>query len=388
MKKLYYLLFALILFISSCSDESPSSYTVHIHVSSPEGLSLPYENMEVMLTNKDQGGTYSAYCSSSGVATFQVEFGYYTASTHYQTTSGEIFSGRLELLPLLPEGAIDTFELALSRSESSALIIKEIYYAGCTGKLGEEYQSDQYVTLYNNSEKTIYLDGLCIAVIDPPTSTESPWMKYTAMKRIPINDLTWQFPGDGNEYPLAPGTATTIATNAINHTGGEFQHPNSVDLSKVDWGFWDVSLEQQNIAPGVKPMKLIAKLNQYTIMYSLPVTGPALMVFKFQGTTPENYVNNPDNCEPRPKASNQNKRFLMIPKEWVIDCTECIESINQLPFKRVPDELDHSAAYIPDGSYSGKALIRKYVSTSDGRSIYQDTNNSADDLIVTTPTLK
>ncbi|MCD8182791.1 MAG: DUF4876 domain-containing protein [Bacteroides sp.] len=293
-------------------------------------------------------------------------------------------------MSVLPEqGEIgDAVELSLKRSETNALVIKELYYGDCIGRQGEEYQADQYVTLYNNSDETLYLDGLCIAVVDPPTALASPWMEYTDMKRIPVNDLAWQFPGTGKDYPLAPGAETTIATNAVNHTGGEYQHPNSVDLSGVDWGFWDVSLGRQDIQAGVTPMKLISKLNSNISMYLFPVLGPTLMVFTLQGASAKDYVDDPANREPRPQASNQNKLYLMIPKEWVIDCIECVENVDRITRKRVPDELNHTPTFLPEGAYNGKSLVRKKTVGADGRIVYQDTNNASEDFEVTTPLLK
>ena len=291
MKKVSYLLLVLILALASCSESEDQSYSVHIQLLPPDGYTaLPYEEMEVTLTNKDQGTVYSLHCSSTGQASLDVEPGYYSASVHHQTNAGLIFSGRIESLALLPDQGEtpDIIELPLSQAKTNALVIKEIYFGGCKGYY-ENYQADQYITLYNNSDQTIYLDGLCVGVVDPGNNLESPWMAYTEMKRIPVNDLTWQFPGSGKEYPLAPGEETTIATNAVDHTGGEFQHANSVDLSSVDWGFWDVSLERQNITAGVKPMTLLANLNPLLVMYALPVNGPTFMVFSLQDS-PEEYV--------------------------------------------------------------------------------------------------
>lgn len=51
------------------------------------------------------------------------------------------------------------------------------------------------------------------------------WVKYTDMKRIPVADMTWQFPGSGKEYPLLPGAETTIATNAVDHTEANISMP-------------------------------------------------------------------------------------------------------------------------------------------------------------------
>lgn len=386
MKKGFYLLLALVLFFASCSEDEKQSSSIYIQLVAPEGYStLPYEEMEVALTNKDQGTVYSVHCSSTGKASFNVELGYYAASVHYQAASGLIFSGRIESLSLLSDQKQGMIELPLSQAKINALVIKEIYFGGCKGLNDKEYQADQYVTLYNNSDQTIYLDGLCVGIVDPGNNLESPWMNYTDMKRIPVNDLTWQFPGKGKEYPLAPGEETTIATNAVDHTGGEFQHANSVDLSGVDWGFWDVSLERQNIAAGVKPMTLLANLNPLLVMYSLPVFGPTFMVFSLQDS-PEEYVQDPDNREPRPQAANQDKRYLMVPQEWVIDCIECVKDINSP--KRVPNELDNGKCYIPGDRYSGRSIIRKKTGMADGHVIYQDTNNSAEDMEVTFATLK
>lgn len=386
MKKGFYLLLVLLLFLASCSDDENRSSSVYIQLLPPDGYStLPYEEMEVTLTNKDQGTMYSLHCSSTGQASFNVEPGYYTASVHYQAASGLVFSGRIESLSLLRDEAEAIIELPLLLAKTSALVIKEIYFGGCKGQNNKDYQADQYVTLYNNSDQIVYLDGLCLGIVDPGYNQESPWMNYTDMERIPVNDLTWQFPGSGKEYPLAPGEETTIATNAVDHTGGEYQHTNSVDLSGVDWGFWDVNLERQTIAAGVKPMTLLVNLNPLLVMYSLPVFGPTFMVFSLQ-ESPEKYVQNPENREPRPKANNQDKQYLMVPKEWVIDCVECVKDIDSP--KRVPNELDNGKCYIPGDRYSGRSIIRKKAGTTDGRTIYQDTNNSTEDMEVTSATLK
>jgi len=132
-------------------------------------------------------------------------------------------------------------------------------------------------------------------------------------------------------------------------------------------------------------MTLLANLNPLLVMYALPVNGPTFMVFSLQDS-PEEYVLDPENREPRPNASNQEKRYLMVPKEWVIDCIECVKDANSP--KRVPNELDNGKCYIPGDRYSGRSIIRKKTGTTDGRTVYQDTNNSAEDIEVTTATLK
>ena len=177
----YYVLFFFVLFLCACTgDENSSSCSVSVQLLSPtDEVTLPFEEMEVVLTNKDQGTVYTSSCASDGVALFNVEYGYYTVAVHYQSVSGIIFSGRLESLSLLPEQGEEVMkvQLQLARSKINALVIKEIYYVGCKGELGADYQADQYVTLYNNSDETVYLDGLCLALVDPMPGIVSPWVK-------------------------------------------------------------------------------------------------------------------------------------------------------------------------------------------------------------------
>lgn len=375
----------------SCTDEELNPCPVDIRLLPPEGYSaLPFGEMTVMLTNKSHGVSYASQSSPAGLASFSVERGYYTVSVHYQSASGQIFSGRIESLPLLSssgDGATEV-ELQLLRSHTHALVIKEVYYGGCTGRLGEEYQADQYLTIYNNSTGTLYLDGLCIAVVDPASLLESPWMKYTDMEKIPVNDMAWQFPGSGRDYPLPPGAESTIAVNAVNHTGGEYGHLNSVDLSEVDWGFWDAGLKRQDIEAGVTPLKLISNLNPNLTMYAFPVVGPTIIVFGMEGVQAEEYVSDTNHRAPRPQSANVTKQYLMIPREWVMDCVECVENINQLTNKRVPGQLNHTPVYMPQGLYAGMSVVRKKKIADDGRVVYQDTNNSAEDFEVSLPLLK
>ena len=77
MKKGFYLLLALVLFFASCSEDEKQSSSIYIQLVAPEGYStLPYEEMEVALTNKDQGTVYSVHCSSTGTLSsrFRTDF--------------------------------------------------------------------------------------------------------------------------------------------------------------------------------------------------------------------------------------------------------------------------------------------------------------------------
>lgn len=384
-----------LLLVACLDEETNPSCAVSIQLVAPEGYpDFDFDGMTVALTSKSgQGTAYTSPCSPTGLARFQVEYGEYAASAHHQTSTGAIFNGRIESILLIPEKADATtaIPLPLAQARTNALVIKEIYYGGCKDKKGKNYRKDQYITLYNNSTETLYLDGLCVAVIDFQYNTSpSPWMEHTDMERIPVLDFAWQFPGHGTEHPLAPGAETTIATNAVDHTGGAYGHPNSVDLSAVEWGFYDIeAFEGQVITPGVKQMKLLSRTNPFGIWYQFSVPTLPIMIFSLPGVDADAYVSHPANREPRPMADDQERKYLMIPRQWVIDCVECTKDASTLAYKRVPEALDFKAIYMPEGTDKGYSLIRRHTTTSTGQVVYQDTNHSAEDMIVSpTPALQ
>lgn len=392
MKTIHYLSLILLLLLAACQDEENTSCSVSIRLTAPEEYpELTFEGMKVMLTSKSgQATTYTATCSATGVADFQVEYGEYAAEVHHQTPAGVIFNGRVEAILLTPQkgGTTAPVELKLVRAQTNALVIKEIYYGGCKDKNGKSYIADQYVTLYNNSDAPLYLDGLCVAVVDFGFNGEdSPWINHKEGKRVPVKDHTWQFPGSGTDYPLAPGAATTIATNAVDHTSGEYGHANSINLSQVDWGFYHESFTMQVIAPGVTPMKLLLRTNPMGTKFQFGTVNLSLIVFRLPDDA-EAYVANPNNLERRPQDEVGTKMYLMVPHEWVIDCASATQDVNEQVYQHVLPALDYKAAYMPDGPYRGNALIRKQTAPVGGRAMYQDTNNSATDMEVIAATLK
>lgn len=390
MKLISSLFLLFILLLSACSEEEIRSCAVNVQVVFPEDYATqPFDDMKVTLTNKAGGTAYTSPCSSAGVAAFDVEPGDYAASVYYQTATGLVFNGRIESLSLMPDGVSSrTVELVLIRAKSSALVIKEIYYGGCKGRENEEYMNDQYITLYNNSNETLYLDGLCVAEVDFSIAMESPWMQRDPnMERIPAGYISWQFPGNGQDYPLVPGAETTIAVNAVDHTGGGYQHENSVNLSAVEWGFYDLALTNE-IAPNVKPMKMLLRVGMSTNSI-FSILGPTVMIFALPVPDVATYVADPANREMEPGFwGDPAEMFLMIPRKWVIDCIECVYSADELTMKRVPAELDSEATYIPGGNFQGKSLCRKKNVSIGGHTTYQDTNNSARDFEISTPSLK
>ena len=99
-----------------------------------------------------------------------------------------------------------------------------------------------YLELYNNGDTTVFLDGMVFGVV--------PYISQTLLNPSPENDAcvhyvdvrndstalglgtAYQFPGGGTDYPLAPGAAVIIATDAIDHRPFG---AGMLDLSRADF---------------------------------------------------------------------------------------------------------------------------------------------------------
>ncbi|MFQ5705559.1 MAG: hypothetical protein ACE5HT_16260, partial [Gemmatimonadales bacterium] len=136
-------------------------------------------------------------------------------------------------------GQSGQFELQLLADRPGSLVISEtragvplgweIDFAPTDGML--------YFEVYNNSAGTLFLDGKIFGVAHEGVNNW-PFLPCTAselVRRDPAGIYArWflQFPGSGTDYPIGPGEARLIASEAIDHTP---VHPTAPDLSHADF---------------------------------------------------------------------------------------------------------------------------------------------------------
>ena len=124
--------------------------------------------------------------------------------------------------------------LRLAADRAGSLVISEVYDGGLTH--ANQYYWARFVELYNNSDTTVYLDRMLLG--------KGFGKQYSAVVTCVDNepfredpDGLWspefhQFPGNGNDYAVAPGQVVTIALDAIDHSQVDQTLP---DLSEVDF---------------------------------------------------------------------------------------------------------------------------------------------------------
>jgi hypothetical protein len=204
-----------------------------------------------------------------------------------------------------------------------------------------------------------------------------------------VIQAVWQFPGDGDDFPLQPGEdAVVCLRGAIDHTA---QFPLSVNLNKPDYFvcynltyFWNT---QYHPAPGDlisddRIIDVVIKTGMANA-YTLSISSPTLVVWKSRGISMQDFVNVQDNISPVPGSSIDN--VVKVPYEWVYDAVEVFDARSANNSKRLAPSLD--AGYVLQTDiYLGRSLMRhidETASAAAGYEVLTDTNNSLNDFYET-----
>lgn len=394
MKKLFWIILSVCILWGCERDDVAEEAGVTARVRVMMLGEVAVEGVNVEWTNRNTGMVYCGVADAAGMMECPVEAGIYRVTAQRRFVSEgenreELYRGSLENV-VADQPGVDTV-VRLTYVQLSRLVVKEIYYVGCRTDEGAAYALDGYLTLYNNSADTLWLDGICVGMAGPlKTMFPSAWLKENPeLPEVPVFRAGWQFPGKGHDCPLVPGGETVIAVNAVDHQGDV---PQSVDLSGADWAFFRADFNPDfSIAPprGEKMCMDLFWLNWQGMLppnYSTTPTAPGMMVFRMEGNAGL-YAEANLKYEPG-KSQTPINQYLMIPREWVLDYVECVNESKYAVNKRIPAVLDKSAVYVSGGSWSGMSVHRKTSGEIDGRVIYQDTNDSANDFEEGTPRFK
>ena len=268
--------------------------------------------------------------------------------------------------------------------------------------------NDQYITIYNPSKQTLYLDSMAIVTnqIDPRVIFEFAPGDNFVNSYYGVNSIMC-FPGKGHDYPVKPGQTIVIANHAIDHAkdyekylddnGENLKEYEGIDqfldLSKADFE-WSPSTDKNN-NPNVPDLMPITPNRA---MSTIPeAVGLALVRLPWSPATFAQYEKRNPEADKKAKVKNPvhyinvtNTGFadfiaVEIPFNNVIDCmTIC-------PRKRFlmkPSKLDKGFLGVTEENFSsynnenllkvmGLSLQRKF----DGKG-FVDTDNTTTDFEV------
>lgn len=383
--------------LSSCEKEEIillSSITVTVQMGT-DYSDIPTGNIMVKIVNTQDNFKDSALTSISGLVKFEnLPPGKYNVSASKKLTANQVFNSTGYNVEVTLNASSDGVSplpgqdlpvtLKLDGRPAGSLLIKTLYYGG--GKVPQLpllLMKDQFIEIYNNSEETIYADGLYIAALTPrPAGYSSEKVSTLPLTQFIYSEQVVRIPGNGSQHPIQPGKSIVVAVNGIDFTEGGKYPTGTVNNTKANFeinetpwlqqrGFTSNPILNSPDNPDVKDVEIIYFWAMSGVFFNFNADGASVAIFKLP-TTPTETVLDPD---------LPGYPFLKIPVSSVIDAVDFLQAQTSGAFKRLPVTLDASFNFIPGGSRAtGKAMYRKVAKKLNGRDVLMDTNNSANDF--------
>ncbi len=366
------------LVLAGCDkEETQVAATVTVDASGLEAGAPVPDSYKVTLSNTSTTEVFTAQ-TENGSATFTVTPGIYTILVEGSAASdgnAYTYSGNGRMVAT-SDGAAET--VAVTATKAAALIFKEVFYSGHF----DWYFRDQYYEIYNNSDQTVYADGLCIADLDMYDFDGTP-IEYDIpdAQNYLFSQFVWQVPGDGDDYPLAPGESIVIAQWATNHATDELGGELGKDLYGAEFEaiegestLWNGTVITDNPA-----VNMIKYASAYTMPQWLTSVGGAGLVLFFptddmDGTALTYQVG----------SDSIYGAALAIPVGCVVDVVNTCSDAASATLSNIPASMDAGYVFC-SANYSNESIVRKVAETKeDGRVVYKDTNNSLSDFEVST----
>lgn len=281
----------------------------------------------------------------------------------------------------------ENIDINVNGASVGPLAFSEVFFAGTN----PFYFRNQFYEITNNSNETVYLDGLYFANLTPSTATTTlpVWPAEDAGNYV-YAERIWQIPGNGTDYPLAPGESFSIAQFAANHKLPQYSPDSPIDCSTSEFEF---NMNNANFpdqpATDMKHIFYNGLAGKGSLpQYLTSVFGGAFVIFKPKDNALYDPVNNPQ-LKTRNLGSTSTSLFAKIPITYIIDAIECGHNENMIAAKRVASVVDAGMTYV-GATYNSKGVRRKKIgSRENGTPILQDTNNSTEDFErMVTPTFR
>lgn len=387
--KLFFLVIFFILFVS-CEEKSDIPHTtVDILIEYPsdlEELSVQYETVKF---KNISSGMETEYSNSKQ---FSLPEGLYDCSYEASVAylkNGEMTEGKLRgyqaSLKVLGTDVKVTLESYLLEDKND-FIIEEIFFTGTLQPSGKQYNGDQYVKIYNNTDHVLYADGVSLMESKFITVTK---YDYTPdiMKEAMTVQAIYTIPGNGTDHPVQPGESLIICDTGMDH---RVANPNSFDLSRADFEWYDESSVPAHMDIDSPTVPNLDKYYCYTLSF---------WILHNRGFRAFALARIPEKKEDFLKNYLYTYKYVMVlpagtfpmeqtaykvPNEWIIDAVNT--SVESRYVWNVTDpSLDsgwtHCGTIDGDKTRYFKSVRRKllYI-TRDGRKVLKDTNNSSDDF--------
>ena len=391
-----FLLFAAVITAFTACDEDedtsvPVDVTLNFTAPSDTITSFTWAEGKATFTDLNRGKEYELDLSQSSVITLSSGLYNITVEGAIASASGEILCNVRSTKDNVQISAPST-SIALELSiytPSNSLILKEIYVTGTANDKGTNSLYDKYFVIYNNSSETVYADG--VALLESTFGTtekhqynDNPQPMTTTFTAAAI----YVIPGNGTEHPLAPGEQLVLADQGYDFTQTK---ADAIDLSIADFEWYDET--EKGMDPDIAEVPNLDKGYSYSATIWMPnnQANRAYAIARM-GVSKDEFLANyyKEYHYTATNGKEMTKKGYDVPVAWVLDAV----NLGNTGFERIatPAVLDRSYATTgiagTDKTRFGRSFIRKVASSTGSYTVYQDTDDSANDFTFTTPSLK
>lgn len=397
------------LFMVACSDDDDISMSmVEMKAELPavlKGKNVKVEEVTVTLKNISTGAVTTQKSTSLDLSSLNIEDGVYDiaieGSVSYpfsyeeKDQKGNIttktvvvkrqLKGYKEQLEIKGNTSIDIPLILINQNASSGFVISEIKLEATKTPANKGYYLDTFIEIYNNSNETLYADGLCIG--EGSLKSNRKLLQYSPDIReeaFPLG-VVLRIPGSGKEHPVAPGKTLLIADSPINHLDN---NTNSYDLSKADFEWFFENSKKETDVPEVDNLEIIAFYGRTTSKWKVSqVFGTkGYVLFRLTDSEVQEFVTaNTYKYNFFDSYRNEMREFKdpawKIANDKIIDAVETARP-EKYQWKTMAVNMDLSWTHCGDGAKRYTTSIKRKISKVDGdRIVLQDTNDSASDFI-------
>ncbi|WP_347216713.1 DUF4876 domain-containing protein [Chryseobacterium sp.] len=266
------------------------------------------------------------------------------------------------------------------KAGSSDLILEEIFFTGTKTPQGAMYFGDQYFKITNNTDKTLYADGMLLiqsAFMTNEKQDYSPNIMGTTFSAGAIIRI----PGNGTSYPVLPGASIIIAENAINHK--EFNSA-SINLSQANFQIFKEDSDDIDNPAVPKMVNVSDKMVIHTQGYYAYALARMPQGMTNESLIAQNSYTYTYNLTFGGDVYPMDETAVKIPNEWITDVVN-LSVQDSFQWLVTSPSLDMGwtsvTSFDGDKNRFGKAVRRKVIGkNAEGKDILKDTNNSTADF--------
>lgn len=265
-------------------------------------------------------------------------------------------------------------------------LISEIFFTGTLRSSGNQYNGDQYIKIYNNTDHVLYADGLTLFESKFVTTQKFDYTPDIMSEAMTVHAL-YTIPGNGTDHPVAPGEEMLICDTGIDH---RVANPNSFDLSNADFEWYDISSKPSHTDIDSPSTPNLDKWYCYTLSFfilhnrgfravgiaRIPIEKESYL--KDYWYTYDYVMNIPAGTFPMSQSAYR------LPNKWIVDVVNCSVQ-SEFTWLVTDSSLDSGWTFCgttdSDKTRYFHSVRRKMLYlNSDGNPYLKDTNNSAEDF--------